>query len=261
MSERKVQCRYIDPNFNYEKLVKVKKSRKKQDNVRMMLPFSVKCKICGNYLRIGTKINMRKEKVENESYLTIPIYRFYMKCLTCYAEMTMKTDPKNNDYVMEHGASRLYESWKDARAAEELVKQIRDKDEEGNTITKLENKTYDSKKEMDMLEAIDEIRAINRLNSKVDTTKVLEFLNKRDYTLNDEDIKSYLSKAIKYDAEKVKGTDSTPVNISMINRVLGDELEDREMTNREVGKDESCNKIAIEVTQRYCLVDDEDNSC
>ena len=40
----------------------------------MMLPFSLKCNICGNYLRMGTKFNMRKETVENEDYLGIEIY-------------------------------------------------------------------------------------------------------------------------------------------------------------------------------------------
>lgn len=147
--------------MNFEKLVKVKKSAKRQDNVRMMLPFSIKCDTCGNYLWVGTKINMWKETVEWENYLGIPIFRLYMKCLTCYSEMTMKTDPKNNDYLMEFGASRLYESWKDARAAEELIKENRKQEEEGNNMRTLELKTYDSKWEMDILEAIDEIRVMN----------------------------------------------------------------------------------------------------
>ena len=49
---------------------------------------------------------MRKETVKNEDYLGIPIYRLYLKCLICYSEMSMKTDPKNHDYIMEHGADR-----------------------------------------------------------------------------------------------------------------------------------------------------------
>ncbi len=49
-------------------------------------------------MKAGTKTAMRKETVENETYLDVPIYRFYMKCFVCYQEMTMKTDPKNADY-------------------------------------------------------------------------------------------------------------------------------------------------------------------
>lgn len=36
-------------------------------------------------------------------YLTIKIYRFYIRCPRCSAEITFKTDPKNADYVCEHG--------------------------------------------------------------------------------------------------------------------------------------------------------------
>ena len=196
MAERKVQNKYIDPNFNHEKLVKIRKPMEKQDNVRMMLPFSIRCDTCGNYLRVGTKINMRKETVLHEDYLKIPIYRFYMKCCFCYTEMTMKTDPKNHDYTMEQGAVRLYESWKDARAAEELLQEIRKTEEEGNTMKFIEHKTYDSKKEMDALEAIDEIRLMSRGNAKLSLENMLEALNKRDYYLTDAELKDYVDKVI-----------------------------------------------------------------
>jgi len=194
MSERKVLNKHIDPYFNEKKLVKVPKAAARQHNVRMMLPFSIKCDTCGNYLRVGTKINMRKETVPNEFYLTIPIYRFYMKCYFCYSEMTMKTDPKTHDYVMEIGAVRLYESWKDARAAEELLKEIRKDEEEGNTMTFLEHKTYDSKREMDILEAIDEIRVMSKKNARIDIETLLDAMQKRDYKLTDKELKEYVDK-------------------------------------------------------------------
>jgi Zn finger protein HypA/HybF involved in hydrogenase expression len=84
----------------------------------MMLPMSVRCDTCGNFLYIGTKFNMRKETCMDEDYLGIKIYRFYFKCTRCYAEITMKTDPKNHDYVAEQGASRNYEPWRDIMHAE-----------------------------------------------------------------------------------------------------------------------------------------------
>lgn len=79
----------------------------------MMLPFSIQCESCGNFFKAGTKINMRKETIQGENYLGVDIYWLYFKCSVCYSEMCMKTDPKNNDYKMEHGAIRGYEAFKD----------------------------------------------------------------------------------------------------------------------------------------------------
>jgi len=79
----------------------------------MMMPFTMRCNTCGNYAYVGTKYNMRKETCLDENYLGIRIYRFYVKCSTCYAHMTFKTDPKNHDYVVEHGATRNYEASRD----------------------------------------------------------------------------------------------------------------------------------------------------
>jgi hypothetical protein len=94
MSERKVLIKYYPPDFDHSKLKKVTRARDKQDNVRMMLPMSVRCDTCGNFLYIGTKFNMRKETVLDQDYLGIKIFRFYFKCSRCHAEIAMKTDPK-----------------------------------------------------------------------------------------------------------------------------------------------------------------------
>ena len=204
MSERKVLNKYVSPHFNHEKLVKLRKPKERQDNVRMMLPFSFKCDTCGNYFRIATKINMRKEIVDNEDYLGIAIHRFYMKCLTCYTEISMKTDPKNHDYTLEHGGTRMYESWKDARAAEEFLKKIKENEEEGNAIKTLEHKTYDSKKEMEASEAIDELRNISRKNAKFELDDVVDSLNKRDFFVADEEIKQYQERLKNLDIKKNK---------------------------------------------------------
>ena len=140
MAERKVLVKYYPPDFNPEKLIRNKRPKEKQDNVRMMQPFSIKCNTCGNYLYIGTKFNMRKETC-TEEYLSIKLFRFYQKCTYCYSEITIKTDPKNHDYVCEAGATRNYEAWRDARAAENLFKELRGVEEEGNAMRFQENRT------------------------------------------------------------------------------------------------------------------------
>jgi hypothetical protein len=43
----------------------------------------------------------------------VQIFRFYYRCKNCAAEFCMKTDPKTSDYVMEQGASRNYEPWRE----------------------------------------------------------------------------------------------------------------------------------------------------
>jgi Saf4/Yju2 protein len=176
MAERKVLIKYYPPNFDPERLIKNKRPKDKQDNVRMMLPNSLRCSTCGNYLYIGTKFNMRKETCLDEDYLGIRIYRFYLKCTQCYAEITFKTDPKNSDYVVEHGGVRNYEPWRDVQAAEQTLKEMKETEEEGNAMKFLENRTYDSKREMDILDALDEIKHLNKKKSGITYEDLLKLV-------------------------------------------------------------------------------------
>ena len=139
----------------------------------MMLPMSMRCNTCGNYLYIGTKFNMRKENCLDEDYLGIRIFRFYLKCTYCYSEVTFKTDPKNHDYIVEHGADRNYEPWRDAQAAEAVLKELREEDEEGNAMKCLENRTYDSKREMELMDAIEEIKNLNKRQVSITSDDLL----------------------------------------------------------------------------------------
>lgn len=52
--------------------------------------FLFSCKTCGEYIYKGKKFNARKETVQNEVYLGLPIFRFYIKCTRCLAEITFK---------------------------------------------------------------------------------------------------------------------------------------------------------------------------
>lgn len=54
----------------------------------------MKCNTCGDYIAKAKKFNARKETVENECYLSMKIYRFYIKCPKCMSEITFKTNPK-----------------------------------------------------------------------------------------------------------------------------------------------------------------------
>jgi RNase P subunit RPR2 len=176
MSERKVLNKYIPPNFDPKNLSTVKKGPGKHKKVRLMAPFSMQCKTCGEFIYKGKKFNARKESSFGETYLGIQIWRFYITCPVCISEITFKTDPKNTDYTCEHGATRNYEPWRDETAAHNEVKQDRLKIEEDNPMLALENKTLDSKIELDILDALDELRTRNAKLEKVNPEEILDKL-------------------------------------------------------------------------------------
>jgi len=179
MSERKVLNKYFPPDFDPSKIPRRKGPKNSQQVVRLMAPFSMRCNTCGEYVYKGKKFNARKETVEGEDYYGIKIFRFYIKCTLCSAEITFKTDPKNTDYAAEHGASRNFEPWREERVLEEEDRLAKLEAEENNPMKALENRTVDSKREMDILDALQDIRARNSRNEKVDERAIQEMLARR----------------------------------------------------------------------------------
>ncbi|THH11360.1 hypothetical protein EW145_g703 [Phellinidium pouzarii] len=189
MAERKVLNKYIPPDFDPSLIPRRKQPKNKQQVVRLMAPFSMRCNTCGEYIYKGKKFNARKETVEGEDYYGIKIFRFYIKCTLCSAEITFKTDPKNTDYLAEHGASRNFEPWREEREADEEDKLARLEAEENNPMQVLENRTLDSKREMDILDALQDIRARNARNERVAGSGGAELLDRiaRDEVEEDEE--------------------------------------------------------------------------
>ena len=173
MGERKVLINYIPPDFDPSIIPKSKRDKNKLVEVRTMLPFSMKCLTCGEYMYRGKKFNSRKEMVEGDTYLGIRKFRFYIKCSFCSNEIVFKTDPKNADYEMESGATRNFEMWRDNEAEESEESKLRLEEEKVDAMKALENRTLDSKVEMDVLDALDEIKAINQRHERVNTEALL----------------------------------------------------------------------------------------
>ncbi|KAJ3375340.1 hypothetical protein GGF31_004458 [Allomyces arbusculus] len=164
MSERKVLNKYFPPNFDPSKIPRRKKDKNagpKKHKVRLMAPFSMQCNTCGEYIYKGKKFNANKETVEGETYHSIKIFRFYIRCPKCHAEITFKTDPANIDYVAESGAVRNFEPWRDQEVIDTQSKTLRALDEELNPMRALENKTDDAKREMELMDLLDEVRTRN----------------------------------------------------------------------------------------------------
>lgn len=139
-----------------------------------MLPMSIRCTECGEYMGQGKKFNSRKETVEGETYLGLKVFRFYIRCTRCASELTFKTDPKNSTYVAERNCVRNYTPWsnttQDDEEREELIKQ----QEEYDSMKQLEKKTLEMRQEMETLDELDELRTISAQNQKVNIDDLLE---------------------------------------------------------------------------------------
>jgi len=161
--------KYIPPDFDPSKIPRSKKKdgAKTQSKIRMMLPMSICCNTCGNYITKGTKFNARKEDAIGEEYLGLKVFRFYFRCSRCSAEIAMKTDPKNADYVVEAGAKRNFEPWREKDAVTAENEAEREREEAGDTMKQLENRTKESKREMDITAALDEMRSLNARQADV----------------------------------------------------------------------------------------------
>ncbi|KAJ5908626.1 hypothetical protein N7495_001308 [Penicillium taxi] len=176
MSERKVLTKYYPPDFDPSAISRkpkgIKKKGPKVITVRLMAPFPMKCTACGEYIHRGRKFNARKETLD-EKYLSIAIIRFYIRCTRCSGEITFRTDPKNMDYECERGAKRNFESWRDSKdekygetqeeTLERLERAENEEEEklERDKMAELEEKMKDSKREMAIADALDEIRTRN----------------------------------------------------------------------------------------------------
>ncbi|KAI3957927.1 hypothetical protein MKW92_030408 [Papaver armeniacum] len=94
-------------------------------------------------MRMLETVTAKLRTDSNLDFLEIQNFRFYFKCLSFSAELTMKTDPQNSDYV---------EADKDQKK--------RDHEEIGDAMKPLENRTLDPKREMDILAALDEMKSM-----------------------------------------------------------------------------------------------------
>jgi|SaaInlStandDraft_5_1057022.scaffolds.fasta_scaffold07619_2 hypothetical protein len=176
MGERKVLQHYYPPSFDPSKLPKMKVTTGGQQEVRMALPMSVRCTACGEYLGRGKKFNSRKETVEGENYLGIKIYRFYMKCVRCSSEFTIRTNPEHHSYEAEFNCQRMQDAFrdKDNKPIKEVFSDEIDGEEPADDkFTQIERVMAASKHEAETQNKLDELRALNAKRNRLTEAEVL----------------------------------------------------------------------------------------
>jgi hypothetical protein len=176
MGERKVLNKYFPPDWDPSLLPKRKRDKEQQIKVRVMLPMSVQCNSCREYIYRGKKFNARKEEAIGEDYLGIKIWRFYIKCTSCSAEIAFKTDPKSSDYICETGAQRNFEPWRQQEVVDAAAVQLKAEEEMGDAMRQLENRTAASKREMEIMDALEEIREKNTRATRLQTDDMIRRL-------------------------------------------------------------------------------------
>uniref|UniRef100_A0A8D8JZ92 Splicing factor YJU2 n=1 Tax=Culex pipiens TaxID=7175 RepID=A0A8D8JZ92_CULPI len=227
MSERKVLNKYYPPDFDPSKIPRVKLPKNRQYTVRLMAPFNMRCVTCGEYIYKGKKFNARKEDVENEDYLGIRIYRFYIKCTRCLQEISFKTDPRNTDYEIEAGATRNFMALKLAEEQARREEEEAREEEATNPMKLLENRTQQSRNEIELLESLEELRDLNRRQQDVDYDTMLqqydpsESIREREERLERQD-EEYI-KTIKFQSRSTTGGPSGGSGVGL-KRVATEEI-------------------------------------
>ncbi|KAJ9105278.1 hypothetical protein QFC21_001646 [Naganishia friedmannii] len=241
MAERKVINKYFPPDFDPSKIPRRKMPKDAQQTVRLMAPFTMCCNTCGEFIYKGKKFNAKKETALGEEYYGIKIFRFYIKCTRCSSEITFKTDPKNADYICEHGAKRNFEP---TTAEASYVPNAAEDDEEAGSdvedpMKALEESQAAAKRQMEDEDELADLRQRNaRLErGDIDTEEVLkarhaakhqalEERRKQEEQEDDEVVKQYFYKVKAPAADQAstsgpaidgKGKEKTPAD-----GVLGD---------------------------------------
>merc|ERR1712007_265682 len=117
---------------------------------------------------------MRKEDVLGEDYLGICIYRFYFRCPQCSSEITFKTDPRNSDYSVEHGAHRTAEPLK-KKAVKINARAANCKEDGIDYFTKaLTYHSDDLKREKNSLINLENLRSERSFYQQIDTNSIID---------------------------------------------------------------------------------------
>lgn len=203
MSERKSINKYYPPDYDPSNLPKRKKQKGATPvvpTVRLMLPFSIKCLHCNEYMAHRRKFNARKEAT-GDDYLGIKIIKFTFRCPKCYAPLSFQTDPKNGDFECIEGCKKNYEKpksitgeetvddmikrlEKDALEDEKLKDKSNKRKNQVTGVEELELRMIQQQKEREMFDEIEllqeESKNLQSVRGKIEKKMDIEKLNDKD---------------------------------------------------------------------------------
>ncbi|NWR25127.1 YJU2 factor, partial [Emberiza fucata] len=159
--------KYYPPDFDPAKIPKLKLPKDRQYVVRLMAPFNMRCKTCGEYIYKG----------KNWGWVALGVAVGLPGAgppLSGRAAAPPQTDPENTDYTMEHGATRNFQAEKLLEEEEKRMQKEREEEELNNPMKVLENRTKDSKLEMEVLENLQELKELNQRQANVDFEAMLK---------------------------------------------------------------------------------------
>lgn len=223
MSERKVLNKYYPPDFDPSKIPRGKKGRNTTFIIRLMAPCNMRCTTCGEYIYKGRKFNSRKEDVDDMNHLGLRIYRFYIKCTACLSEISFRTDPENTDYILEAGATRNFEALSKAEKQAELEKKAYQEEIALNPMKLLEERTEQSKSEMERMEALEELHELNKRKAKNELPDELLSRYKKQDEAGQQQKED---EAEKQDEEFVNSVFGKDANNQKIKRIIDEDEED-----------------------------------
>eukprot|EP00834_Sanchytrium_tribonematis_P002684 NODE_88_length_21789_cov_0.534440.p11 type:complete len:230 gc:universal NODE_88_length_21789_cov_0.534440:18036-18725(+) len=200
MVERKVLSKHLPSGINPRKVPRIALAIKKHKKVRLCAPFTMNCEKCHEFIHKGKKFNARKEHT-HQFFMTIEIFRFYIKCTLCSTEIIFATDPENADYTIIKGAKRSAEPHaeeKKQRILKDIRKDFEDdgdsEEDEIDPLAKLEEKTKIQQQEMkdiDDIEALKEQQAqfhkLENQNYAKTEEEELEWFRKQKSGIPDQD--------------------------------------------------------------------------
>ena len=119
------------------------------------------------------------------------------------AEITFKTDPKNCDYELEHGATRNFQALRLAEMQAKKEAEDAEEEEKLNPMKMLENRTEASRREMQELEDLEELKELSARN--VDTGLLTNELLSLDPRKREEELrKKRLEREREEDEEELR---------------------------------------------------------
>lgn len=200
--------KYFPPDFDPAKLPKGKAPKDNQWHVRMMLPFSCRCTNCGEFMGGGKKFNSRMESIKGAEYLGLKKFRFYQKCPVCSIDFTFYTDPEISDYRAEANIVRLSD-YSSEKRNEEIAEQSKQTNAPEDPMQQLEDRTQDSKRQMEIMDNLDELMEIQQAKSKVNPEEAIQRTGKRGDTSEQEEQNTQGDVLTGEDEEHIRNTFSS----------------------------------------------------